>query len=91
MSKMKEWRVARVSIIGNDAVDELAEKLNQMAQGGWDIDGMEVIGGSTVGGEKMLIIASKEKEEPKRSKEDFWLCDDCGAQLPDCTCPPNMG
>jgi len=29
-------------------------------------------------------LDNKEKE-----KKDFWLCDRCGAQLPDCTCPPS--
>ena len=25
----------------------------------------------------------------KPEKKDFWLCKTCGAQLPDCTCPPS--
>jgi hypothetical protein len=56
---MKEWRVARISIINHDAAHELAEKLNQMSQEGWDIDGMEVMDKYR---DKMIIIASRDKE-----------------------------
>lgn len=55
---MLEWRVARVVVTGQDGSHRLAEKLNEMAQGGWDIDGMEIIGRER---DKMVIVASKEK------------------------------
>lgn len=57
---MKEWRVTRISIIGQNASHELANKLDEISQGGWDIDGMEIMG---VERDRMIIISSREKEE----------------------------
>ena len=34
---------------------------------------------------EIAMVFPMEKE--KETKSDFWLCSDCGAQLPDCTCP----
>jgi len=57
---MKEWRVTRISIVGQDASTELANKLDEISQQGWDIDGMEVFSRER---DRMIIISSREKEE----------------------------
>ncbi len=57
---MKEWRVSRLPISGPDASRNLADKLNEISQEGWDIDGMDVMGRER---NQMIIISSKDKPE----------------------------
>ena len=55
---MKEYRVATIRVDGS--AHTLADKLTEMSKGGWDIEGMDVIG---IDRNKMLIVASKESND----------------------------
>jgi len=93
---MKKWKVNRIIYRGSSPLftsgddyeaDKLEKYLNELEAAGCHIEGVEFHTN-----DKATIISSIEIKKPEgRSKEDFWICDDCGAQLPDCMCPPNMG